>query len=41
MIILSTVVNVILSVNSEWQRITKKRFRQSLYPLLYISNLNC
>ena len=29
---------VILSVNSEWQRITSKRFRQSLCPLLYITN---
>lgn len=42
LIITSTVVNVLMSVNSECnQRIVKKqRFRQSLYLILYITNLN-
>lgn len=41
LIITSTVVNVLMSVNSECnQRIVKKqRFRQSLYLILYITNL--
>lgn len=43
LIIISTVVNVLMSVNSECnQRIVKKqRPRQSPYLILYITNLNC